>query len=102
MEEPLIANYLSGRTPLPCTLCNSSLKFDKLLVFAGQVGISRIATGHYARVDYDKESGYLLLKGKDRSKDQSYFLFELTQQQLSRILFPVGEYQKVQIREMAC
>ncbi len=99
--EPFIGGYLEGRTPSPCVLCNSFLKFDRLLNFARKVGIPKIATGHYARVSYDTQEGYLLHKGKDPSKDQSYFLFELTQEQLSYILFPVGEYEKPQIREIA-
>lgn len=99
--EPFIENYLSGRTPLPCTLCNTFLKFDRLLVFANRVGIDKVATGHYARVEYDKDNGYTLLKGKDQSKDQSFFLFELTQEQLSHILFPVGAYGKIEIRALA-
>ncbi len=99
--EPFIGSYLEGRTPLPCTLCNTFLKFDKLLDFAAQVGIGRVATGHYARVERDPEDGWTLLKGLDASKDQSYYLFELGQRQLERIDFPVGGYRKPQIREIA-
>ena len=99
--RPFIADYLGGRTPSPCIWCNSSLKFGRLLSYARQLGIDRVATGHYARVEYDLQGGYRLVKGKDAGKDQSYFLFELTQQQLSHVLFPVGEYEKTDIREMA-
>ncbi len=99
--EPFIDSYLAGRTPLPCTLCNTFLKFDKLLVFARQVGIDRVATGHYARVGRDSEDGFTLLKGVDADKDQSYYLFELSQDQLSHIDFPVGDRRKTEIREIA-
>lgn len=99
--EPFISDYLAGRTPIPCTLCNTFLKFDELLVFARKIGIDRVATGHYARVRYSPDEGYMLLKGKCLSKDQSYYLFELTQEQLSHIHFPVGEYEKTSIREIA-
>ncbi len=99
--EPFIGDYLNGRTPLPCTRCNSFLKFDRLLVFAQQVGIQKVATGHYARIEYSKAGGYALYKGADAAKDQSYFLFELDQNQLSRTLFPVGEFPKKRIRKMA-
>ncbi len=99
--EPFIDSYLAGRTPLPCTLCNTFLKFDKLLVFARQVGVDRVATGHYARIGRDAEGGVTLLKGVDAEKDQSYYLFELTQEQLRHIEFPVGDRRKSEIREIA-
>ncbi|MCZ6768455.1 MAG: tRNA 2-thiouridine(34) synthase MnmA [Acidobacteria bacterium] len=99
--EPFINEYLNGRTPIPCTLCNTFLKFDKLLVFARKIGIDRVATGHYARIRYTVDEGYQLLQGKCLSKDQSYYLFELTQEQLSHIQFPVGDYEKSNIRELA-
>ena len=99
--RPFIAGYLGGRTPSPCISCNTFLKFDKLLSYARQVGIDRVATGHYARVRHDSNHGHRLVKGKDVQKDQSYFLFELTQQQLSHVLFPVGEYEKSHVRTMA-
>ncbi len=99
--EPFIGNYLVGRTPSPCILCNTFLKFDKLLVLARQIGTEKIATGHYARVQYHPGEGYRLLKGRDGGKDQSYYLFELTQQQLSYIVFPIGSYEKLGIREIA-
>ena len=99
--QPFIQEYLEGRTPVPCTLCNTFLKFDKLLLFARQVGIDCVATGHYARIEGDSQRGFRLRKGLDPLKDQSYYLFELTQQQLARIQFPVGEYRKPAVREIA-
>lgn len=99
--QPFIQSYLSGRTPIPCTLCNTFLKFDQLIQFARKVGIDRVATGHYARVAHRPDQGYQLFRGRDSAKDQSYYLFELTQRQLSRTLFPVGEYEKGKIRRLA-
>jgi len=99
--EPFIGDYLSGRTPLPCTRCNTFLKFDRLMVFAQQVGIEKVATGHYARIEHSPHEGYTLHKGADASKDQSYYLFELDQNQLSRTLFPVGDTPKKRIRQIA-
>jgi tRNA-specific 2-thiouridylase len=100
--RPFVAEYLAGRTPIPCTLCNNHLKFDQLLVTARQIGAERIATGHYARNHYDEARGrWVLSRPSDRSKDQTYFLFGLTQEQLSRTLFPLGEMQKPAVREMA-
>lgn len=99
--EPFITDYLEGKTPIPCTRCNTFLKFDQLLVFARKIGIDQVATGHYARVSRDPGQGYVLKKSRHPSKDQSYYLFELTQEQLASILFPVGEYEKSKVREMA-
>jgi len=100
--QPFISEYLSGRTPIPCSLCNNHLKFDQLLVVARQIGADAIATGHYARTEYDAESGrWLLKRPADRSKDQTYFLFGLTQKQLSRTLFPLGTLTKPEVRELA-
>ena len=99
--RPFIRAYLEGRTPVPCTLCNTFLKFDRLLLFAHQVGIDRVATGHYARVEGDSNRGFRLHRGRDPRKDQSYYLFELTQEQLAKILFPVGEYSKPTVRRIA-
>ncbi|MDA2934534.1 tRNA 2-thiouridine(34) synthase MnmA [Acidobacteria bacterium AH-259-D05] len=99
--EPFISDYLAGKTPIPCTLCNTFLKFDQLLLFARKIGIDQVATGHYARITHDPSQGYLLLKGRYPGKDQSYYLFELTQEQLASIQFPVGEYEKSNIREIA-
>jgi len=100
--RPFVDDYLQGRTPIPCTLCNNHVKFDQLLLTARQIGAERIATGHYARVRHNPESGrYELLRAVDESKDQSYFLFGLTQEQLARTDFPLGELSKGEVREIA-
>ena len=100
--RPFVSEYLAGRTPIPCTLCNNHLKFDQLLLTARQIGASRIATGHYARNRFDHSSGrWILSRPADRSKDQTYFLFGLTQDQLAHTLFPLGEMQKPAVRDMA-
>jgi tRNA-specific 2-thiouridylase len=100
--RPFIDEYLSGRTPIPCSLCNNHLKFDQLLLVAQQIGADFLATGHYARVEFDELTGRWLLKRPvDIAKDQTYFLFGLTQDQLSRTLFPLGEMTKPQVRELA-
>ena len=100
--RPFVSEYLAGRTPIPCTLCNNHLKFDQLLTTARQIGADRIATGHYARNRYDEATGrWILSRPEDKSKDQTYFLFGLTQEQLSRTLFPLGEMQKPAVRVMA-
>src|SRR6202142_1733190 len=100
--RPFVDEYLAGRTPIPCTLCNNHLKFDALLTTARQIGADRIATGHYARNRWDAERRrWILSRPEDKSKDQTYFLFGLTQEQLSRSLFPLGEMQKPAVRQMA-
>ncbi len=100
--KPFVDEYLAGRTPIPCTLCNNFVKFDQFLDMAAGVGAERIATGHYARNDYNNETGrWELRRGVDRGKDQTYFLFGLTQQQLSRALFPLGGFNKTEVRELA-
>ena len=100
--KPFVSEYLAGRTPIPCTLCNNHLKFDQLLITARQIGADRIATGHYARNHYDETRGrWILSRPADKSKDQTYFLFGLTQDQLSRTIFPLGEMCKPEVREMA-
>lgn len=100
--RPFVEDYLSGRTPIPCSLCNNHLKFDQLLITARQIGADLLATGHYAQVEQDQQSGRWLLKRPvDRAKDQTYFLFGLTQDQLSRTLFPLGGMNKPQVRELA-
>src|SRR5712692_1267312 len=100
--RPFVEEYLSGRTPIPCSLCNNHLKFDRLLIVAQQIGADALATGHYARVGFDEQRGrWLLKRPADRSKDQTYFLFGLTQEQLSRTLFPLGEMTKAEVRERA-
>jgi tRNA-specific 2-thiouridylase len=100
--RPFVHEYLSGRTPVPCTLCNNHLKFDQLLLTAEQIGAERVATGHYARVEFDQPTNrWRLLRGVDPARDQSYFLFGLTQEQLSRTLFPLGHMHKPEVRELA-
>lgn len=94
--------YLAGRTPNPCVMCNIWLKFGKLWDFAVQVGADRIATGHYARLpSVAGEDRPALVRGRDRSKDQSYVLFGIRRELLNRVLFPVGDYEKPEIRELA-
>src|SRR3954451_24071747 len=100
--RPFVDEYLSGRTPIPCSLCNNHLKFDQLLVVARQIGAERLATGHYARVEWnDDRQRWLLMRPTDFAKDQTYFLFGLTQEQLSRTLFPLGHMTKDAVRELA-
>jgi tRNA-specific 2-thiouridylase len=100
--RPFVAEYLAGRTPIPCTLCNNHLKFDQLLATARQIGAEKIATGHYARNRFDAaRNRWILSRPSDRSKDQTYFLFGLTQEQLAHTLFPLGELQKPAVRAMA-
>jgi tRNA-specific 2-thiouridylase len=97
-----VNEYLHGRTPIPCSLCNNHLKFDQLLQTARSIGADRIATGHYAINEYDEGRGrWILKRPADRSKDQTYFLFGLTQAQLSRTLFPLGHLTKPEVREVA-
>src|SRR6476659_4023265 len=100
--EPFVASYLAGETPIPCVSCNSRLKFEALDRMALSLGCDKVATGHYARVEHDEAVGrYRLFRGTDLNKDQSYFLWELTQEQLSRSLFPLGEMDKPAAREIA-
>ena len=100
--RPFVQEYLSGRTPIPCSLCNNHLKFDQLLVVARQIGADKVSTGHYARVELDQGSDRWLLKRPvDLAKDQTYFLFGLTQEQLSRTLFPLGGLTKPEVRNLA-
>jgi tRNA-specific 2-thiouridylase len=97
-----VDEYLAGRTPIPCSLCNNHLKFDQLLLTARQIGAEEIATGHYARNEYDPERGrWILKRPADASKDQTYFLFGLTQEQLARTRFPLGGFTKPEVRELA-
>src|SRR5258708_36210601 len=105
-DQQVVANfvteYTSGRTPLPCARCNSDLKFATLAERAAGFGADAVATGHYARVERDAATGrYLLRRGIDSSKDQAYFLFSLTQDQLARAVFPVGDRPKGAVREYA-
>jgi tRNA-specific 2-thiouridylase len=100
--RPFVEEYLAGRTPIPCSLCNNHLKFDQLLIVARQIGADQIATGHYAQVAFDEQlNRWLLKRPADKSKDQTYFLFGLTQEQLSRTLFPLGGMTKPEVRELA-
>jgi tRNA-specific 2-thiouridylase len=100
--KPFVEEYLAGRTPIPCTLCNNYIKFDRFLEMADSVGAHYMATGHYARVRLDPATGrYQLLRAVDDSKDQTYFLFGLTQSQLARTLFPLGELNKPEVRTIA-
>lgn len=97
-----IAAYEKGDTPNPCITCNRHLKFSHFLKEAEKLGCEMIATGHYARIRKDENTGrYLLLRAKDSAKDQSYFLYMLTQAQLSRVLFPLGELTKPEVRQLA-
>ena len=100
--RPFVEQYLSGRTPIACTNCNTDVKFAPLLRMARQIGAERLATGHYARIRKNATSGrYELLRARDDSKDQSYFLWGLTQEQLSRSDFPLGELSKDEVRNLA-
>ena len=99
---PFVEEYLSGRTPVPCTMCNNHVKFDPLLVTSRQIGADRLATGHYARIRHHEITGrYELLRAVDSSKDQTYFLFGLKQEQMSQTDFPLGELDKTTVREIA-
>jgi tRNA-uridine 2-sulfurtransferase len=100
--KPFVQDYLEGRTPIPCTLCNNFIKFDQFLEMADGVGADKIATGHYARLSFDETSGrYQMQTSLDAHKDQTYFLFGLTQAQLARTLFPLGGMIKSHVRELA-
>lgn len=100
--KPFVEDYLEGRTPIPCTLCNNFIKFDQFLEMADGVGAEKIATGHYARLSFDEATRrYQMRTGLDATKDQTYFLFGLTQTQLARTLFPLGGMVKTQVRELA-
>jgi tRNA-specific 2-thiouridylase len=100
--RPFVEQYLSGRTPIACTNCNTDVKFEPLLRMARQIGAERLATGHYARIRKNTTSGrYELRRARDDSKDQSYFLWGLTQEQLSRSDFPLGELSKDEVRNLA-
>ena len=100
--RPFVDEYLAGRTPIPCTLCNNHVKFDRFLDMAEGVGAEAVATGHYARVAWNDSTGrWELRKGVDEAKDQTYFLFGLTQPQLKRTLFPLGGMTKPEVRALA-
>lgn len=100
--DRFVSEYVEGRTPNPCIDCNREIKFGALLDWALEQGADYLATGHYAKVRYDEASGrWLLLRGDDRSKDQSYVLYQLTQFQLSHLILPVGTYEKPILRQLA-
>lgn len=100
--DQFVADYEAGLTPNPCVVCNQKLKFGHLLDAAKALGCDYVVSGHYARIDRDENTGrWLLQKAMDESKDQSYFLYGLTQEQLSHILFPLGTLTKAQAREIA-
>jgi len=100
--RPFVDEYLAGRTPIPCSLCNDHIKFDQLLKTARSIGADRIATGHYAVNEYDPaRRRWILKRPADRAKDQTYFLFGLTQEQLAHTLFPLGRMTKPEVREVA-
>lgn len=100
--EPFVQSYLDGETPIPCVACNSRLKFASLDKMALSLGCDKVATGHFARVEYDEATNrYRLFRGRNHWKDQSYFLWELTQDQLSRAYFPLGEMLKSEVRDIA-
>ncbi len=100
--RPFVDDYLHGRTPIPCTACNNQIKFDELLTMMREAGAEHLATGHYARVRHNPETGrHELFRARDEAKDQSYFLFGLKQEQLARVDFPLGEMSKDQVREIA-
>ncbi len=99
--DNFVKEYASGRTPIPCSHCNSDLKFATLVDRAAGFGADIVATGHYARVARTPEGRYRLLRGQDRQKDQSYFLFALTQDQLAHAAFPVGDMDKAHVRAYA-
>jgi tRNA-specific 2-thiouridylase len=100
--RPFVDQYLAGRTPIACTNCNTDVKFEPLLRMARQIGAERLATGHYARIRKNEQTDrWELLRARDESKDQSYFLWGLTQEQLSRSVFPLGELTKEEVRALA-
>jgi len=100
--EPFVADYLAGRTPVPCTLCNTFIKFDQFLALADSVGAATIATGHYARITRHPETGrYEMRTAVDLGKDQTYFLWGLKQEQLARTMFPLGGMTKPEVRALA-
>jgi len=100
--RPFVDEYLAGRTPIPCSHCNNHIKFDQLLQTARSIGAERIATGHYAVNEFDPARGrWILKRPADLAKDQTYFLFGLTQDQLARTLFPLGRMTKAEVRAAA-
>ncbi len=96
-----ISEYMQARTPIPCTLCNQKLKFEEMIQKAESFGVHRVATGHYASIVKHPNGKLLVRRGRDRWKDQSYFLFNLSQGQLARLEFPLGDMDKNEVRERA-
>ncbi|RMH68428.1 MAG: tRNA 2-thiouridine(34) synthase MnmA [Gemmatimonadetes bacterium] len=100
--DNFVNEYAAGRTPNPCVICNSQLKFWDLLIRARQAGYDKVATGHYARIRYNEVSGrWELLKGRDEHKDQTYFLWDTSQEQLAHTVLPLGELTKPEVRHLA-
>lgn len=99
--EPFVQDYLNGITPNPCVKCNKWIKFGRMLEIADEMGFDYIATGHYAKIEYDESQKKYILKRNDCKKDQSYVLYNLKQDQLSRILFPISNFEKEEIRKIA-
>lgn len=100
--DPFAAGYLAGLTPNPCVICNPRIKFGALMQKSAELGFDAMATGHYARTEYDAQSGHWLIKRpSDRSKDQTYVLYGLSQSQISRAVFPLGGLHKDKVRELA-
>jgi tRNA-specific 2-thiouridylase len=97
--DGFVSEYLAGRTPNPCVACNDRLKFGPLLQALDGLDCSKLATGHYARLQQDPDGRFRLFKARDKFKDQTYFLYRLTQPQLSRLLFPLGELEKAEVRK---
>ncbi|HOX29629.1 MAG TPA: tRNA 2-thiouridine(34) synthase MnmA [Candidatus Paceibacterota bacterium] len=104
-KKKVVGDFLKGTqnglTPNPCVVCNKAIKFGRLLKKAKELGAARAATGHYARIKLRKDGIFELLKGKDKEKDQSYYLWQLTQKELSKIIFPLGEFTKAEVRAAA-
>ncbi len=101
VEDYFVNEYLNGRTPNPCAMCNFEIKFGLMLNYALSIGCDYLATGHYARVLYDENKNRWLLKKADSNKDQSYFLYRLKQHQLSHAIFPLAEFEKTKVRQIA-
>lgn len=99
--DDFVRQYIEGKTPNPCIECNKHIKFGKMIELALEKGYDKIATGHYAKIEKDSSGRFLLKKAKDEAKDQSYVLYNLTQEQLSRLVLPLGEYTKSEIRQKA-
>ncbi len=97
--EPFLDSYLAGTTPAPCVACNQHVKVSRLVALADRFGCERVATGHYARIERGDDGSVRLLRGRDRNKDQSYFLYGVPQPVLSRLEFPLGDLEKAQSRE---